>query len=252
MYRKKEATFRFYEELNDFLPGYRRKKPFVYRFSGTPAVKDAVEAMGVPHTEIDLILVNGKSVDFRYHLENDDKVSVYPVFESLDISEATHLRAVPLRIPKFVLDVHLGKLARKLRMLGFDALFRNDYRDAELVRVSVIEKRILLTRDIGLLKTKEVERGYWVRSQSSKAQLIEVLVRFDLYSRIRPFYRCMRCNGIIRSVAKKDIVKVVQPLTRRYYDEFYRCSSCKTVYWKGSHYDRMMRFIAEIERGKTE
>jgi len=125
MYRKKEAIFRFYEELNDFLPIYRRKKPFVYSFTGTPAVKDAVEALGVPHTEIDLILVNGKSVDFRYQLKNDDKVSVYPVFESLDISETTHLRAVVLRIPKFVLDVHLGKLARKLRMLGFDALFRN-------------------------------------------------------------------------------------------------------------------------------
>jgi len=252
MYRKKEAIFRFYEELNDFLPGYRRKKPFVYRFTGTPAVKDAVEALGVPHTEIDLILVNGKSVDFRYHLSNDDKVSVYPVFESLDISEATHLRAVPLRIPKFVLDVHLGKLTRKLRMLGFDALFRNDYRDTELVRIAVTEKRIVLTRDIGLLKIGEVERGYWVRSQSSKEQLIEVLDRFDLYSRIRPFYRCMRCNGIIRRAAKRDVIKEVQPLTRRYYDEFYRCVSCKTVYWKGSHYKRMMGFIAEIERRKTE
>lgn len=252
MYRKKEAIFRFYEELNDFLPVYRRKKPFVYRFTGTPAVKDAVEALGVPHTEIDLILVNGKSVDFRYHLRNDDKVSVYPVFESLDISEATHLRAVPLRIPKFVLDVHLGKLTRKLRMLGFDALYRNDYRDAELVGIVGTEKRIVLTRDIGLLKIGEVERGYWVRSQSSKAQLIEVLDRFDLYSRIRPFYRCMRCNGIIRRAAKKDVIKEVQPQTRRYYDEFFRCVSCKTVYWKGSHYKRMMGFIAEIERRKTE
>jgi uncharacterized protein with PIN domain len=252
MYKKKESIFRFYEELNDFLPKNRRKKPFVYRFTGIPAVKDAIEALGVPHTEVDLILVNGKSVDFYYHLRQEDKVSVYPVFESLDISEATHLRAVPLRIPKFVLDVHLGKLARKLRMLGFDALFRNDYKDTELVRISVSEKRILLTRDIGLLKIGRVERGYWVRSQSSKAQLVEVLDRFDLYSRIRPFYRCMRCNGIIRRAAKKEVIEEVQPLTRRYYDEFYRCVSCKTVYWKGSHYKRMISFIAEIERLKTE
>ena len=199
----------------------------------------------------DLILVNGKSVNFSYHLSHDDYVSVYPVFESLDISQATHLRAVPLRVPKFVLDVHLGKLTKKLRMLGFDSLYRNDYADAELVHVAAAEERIILTRDIGPLKIGEVERGYWIRSQLYKDQLIEVLDRFDLYYSIRPFYRCMICNGIIKGVPEEEVIEELQPLTRKYYHEFFRCTSCKTVYWKGSHYQRMIRYISEIKRRKN-
>ena len=245
---KKEAIFRFYEELNDFLPRPVRKVPFAYAFTGRPAIRDAVEAIGVPHTEVDLILVNGKSVDFRYHLKNGDKVSVYPIFESLDISGATHLRSAPLRTPKFVLDVHLGKLVRKLRMLGFDSLYRNDYTDADVVRVASAEKRIILTRDIGLLKIGKVERGYWVRAQTSKKQLVEVLDRFDLYSKIRPFRRCMRCNGVIRRVDKSEVEGELQLLTKRYYNEFYRCSSCGAIYWKGSHYEKMVSTIEELKR----
>jgi uncharacterized protein with PIN domain len=247
---KKEATFRFYEELNDFLPQTRRKASFSYRFSGSPSIKDAIEAVGVPHTEVDLILVNGISVDFSHRIEHGDFISVYPVFERLDISVVTRLRPAPLRNPRFVLDVHLGTLAKKLRMLGFDTRYETGYTDGEIARIASDERRIVLTRDIGLLKRSEVERGYWLRSQTPAKQFLEVLEQFDLFSKSSPFSRCLNCNGIIRRVGKHEVEKLLQPKTRRYYDEFYRCDSCGKIFWKGSHYLRMMREIEAILPGK--
>src|SRR3989338_9144205 len=113
------AHFRFYEELNDFLPPERRKTTFTREFRNRASVKDMIEALGVPHTEVDLILVNGASVDFSYLVQDGDRISVYPMFESFDIRPLVHLRPRPLREPKFVLDTHLGKLAVYLRLLGF-------------------------------------------------------------------------------------------------------------------------------------
>jgi uncharacterized protein with PIN domain len=242
----KKAMFRFYEELNDFLPKAKRKAAFPYAFAGKPSVKDAIEAIGVPHTEIDLILVNGQSEGFGYHLGDGDRVAVYPVFESLDISNVTHLRKEPLRNPRYILDVHLGKLARELRMLGFDTIYENHYTDAEIVRRANSEGRVILTRDIGILKIKEVVRGYWIRSQSPERQLSEVLDHFDLYAKIKPFQRCMRCNGIIEEVEKSAVLDQLPQKTRKYYDEFYRCKSCRNVYWKGSHYHKMISFVKSL------
>jgi hypothetical protein len=137
------ASFRFYAELNDFLPRAQRHTTFPYHFTGTPAVKDAIEAAGVPHPEVDLILVNGMSVAFDYPLRDGDRVAVYPVFESFDISPIVHLRPQPLRETKFILDVHLGKLAKHLRMLGFDTLYRNDYQDPDIIATALRERRII-------------------------------------------------------------------------------------------------------------
>ena len=159
------ATFRFYEELNDFLPPRRRKRAFDYTFRGTPSAKDAIEAIGVPHVEVDLILVNGVSVDFGHRLANADRVAVYPVFERLDITPLVRLRERPLRNPRFVADVHLGKLVRRLRILGFDCLYRNDYSDEQIARLSANQARTVLTCDVGLLKRREVVRGRWVRAR---------------------------------------------------------------------------------------
>ena len=122
-----KATFRFYEELNDFLPKEKRKKRFEHNFIDRASVKDVIESFGVPHTEVDLIIVNGESKNFSYIINDGDDISVYPVFESIDISNLQKLRPEPLREPKFILDVHLGTLARYLRMLGFDTNYRNDY-----------------------------------------------------------------------------------------------------------------------------
>lgn len=205
--KHKAAEFRFYEELNDFLPVEKRKRSFVYQFRGRPTVKEAIEAIGVPHAEVDVVLLNGNSVGFEQPLADDDRVAVYPMFESLDVSSVTRLRPAPLRQPRFVLDTHLGTLSRRLRLLGFDAAYRNDYDDAEIIRIAREEGRAILTRDRGILKRNEVVRGYWVRKEKPKEQVLEVLGRFDLFSQIRPFLRCTVCNGDIKQVAKEAVLE---------------------------------------------
>jgi uncharacterized protein with PIN domain len=237
------ATFRFYEELSDFLPPRKRKKSFEYAFRGTPSVKDAIEALGVPHVEVDLVLVNGVSVDFSHRLANADRVAVYPVFERLDITPLVRLRERPLRNPRFVADVHLGKLVRRLRILGFDCLYRNDYSDEQIARLSVDQARTVLTCDVGLLKRREVIRGRWVRARQPARQLREVLEAFDLYSLVKPFSRCSVCNAPVAPVEKAAILDQLNPRTARHFDSFYRCTECHRIYWKGSHYDRILATV---------
>lgn len=234
-----EAQFRFYEELNDFLPPDKVKTIFPHKFNGNPSIKDPIEAIGVPHTEVDLIIVNGYSVGFDYRLKDGDLASVYPVFESIDISPIVRLREKPLRKNAFILDVHLGRLARMLRMLGFDTMYRNDYDDAEIVRLALAEKRIIITRDRRLLHLKEITHGYCIRSGEPEAQLQEVVRKFGLQFNILPFYRCMMCNGLIKQVDKEAILHRLEPKTILYYNEFYRCDVCNRIYWQGSHYDKL-------------
>jgi hypothetical protein len=242
----KTIAIRFYEELNDFLPQNKKKVTFTHTFHGNMPVKDVIESLGVPHTEIDLILLNGESVGFKSKPENGDFVSVYPVFESLDISGITKLRPEPLRHLKFILDVHLGKLAKYLRMLGFDSLYQNNFEDDEIIEISVKEKRIILTRDLGILKNSKVTHGYWIRSQKPKEQLNEVVKRFDLAKKIEPLNRCIECNGQIVMVEKDLIAGLLKPKTRKYYHEFFQCSNCKKVYWEGSHFNKMLSNINSL------
>jgi uncharacterized protein with PIN domain len=241
-----KATFRFYEELNDFFAQGKTKTTVPVYFSGNPPVKTVIESIGIPHTEIDLILVNSHSVGFSHRLRDGDRVSVYPVFESLDISGVTNVRKNPLRRPRFILDVHLGKLARFLRMLGFDTLYKNDYIDRDIVHIARTQNRIILTRDVEILKKKEVNRGFWIRSQNPGKQLIEVLDRLDLYSRMKPFHRCMACNGKIEKVKKEEVSDRLDAETKKHFEEFFRCISCKKIYWKGSHYERMKKMVEDI------
>jgi len=240
--------FRFYAELNDFLRPDRRMVTFCHPLEGRASVKDVIESLGVPHTEVDLILANGESVDFSYGVQDGDRISVYPVFETVDITPLVRLRPRPLREPRFVLDAHLGRLAAYLRMLGFDALYRNDYDDEELARISSTEGRILLTRDRGLLKRSVVTHGYCVRETDPRQQLVEILRRFDLFGAIAPFHRCLRCNGLLQPVSKEAISDRLPPRTRQHYDEFRICQDCGQVYWKGSHYERMQRFIERVRQ----
>lgn len=240
------VSFRFYAELNDFLPVSKRQRTFSHAFELSASVKDMIEAQGVPHTEVDLILVHGESVDFSYLVQDGDRISVFPVFESVDITPLVKVRPQPLRETRFVLDVHLGRLARYLRMLGFDTLFRNDYTDVELAHISSGESRILLTRDRGLLKRSIVTHGYCLRTTDPRRQLTEVLHRFDLFGAIKPFQRCLRCNGLLEPVDKAAIVDRLAPQTRQHYDEFHRCQVCEHIYWPGSHYARMERFIDTV------
>jgi len=237
------AQFRFYEELNDFLPPGRRRADFAYSVAGTRSVKDAIEAIGVPHTEIDLILVDGKSVGFDRVLRGGERVAVYPVFERLDIAPLQHLRPRPLRDPRFVLDTHLGKLARHLRMAGFDCLYRNDYRDSELITTAVAEHRIILTRDKGLLKQRLVTHGYFVRHTESEEQLREVVRALQLDTALRPFTRCRECNAELREVPKAEVLERLPEKVRGAYERFQLCPGCGRIYWEGTHYARLRRLL---------
>ena len=248
IYKDKEAEFRFYEELNDFLPKDKRKRSFIYTFSGNPSVKDAIEACGVPHPEVEIIIINGHSVGFEYPLKNGDRVAIYPVFESLDISPLIKLRDKPLRKTKFIIDVNLGKLAASLRMLGFDTLYGTSHSDQEVIHLSSRDKRIILTRDQNLLKHKAVTHGYWLRSTDPEEQLREIIRRLDLISDISPFTRCMACNGLLSSVNKKSIINSIPPKTAKYYSEFFQCRHCNKIYWPGSHFLKMKEKIEQLKR----
>ncbi len=245
----KRATIRFYAELNDFLPESERARTQVVPFHVEPSVKDVIESFGVPHTEVDLVLINGRSVDFSERVREGDRIAVYPMFESIDIRPVLKVRPEPLREPRFVLDVHLGRLTAYLRMLGFDAVRPPEARDEELARISSRERRILLTRDRGLLKRNEVTHGYWVRETAPRRQLAEVVRRFDLAGLIRPFTRCLRCNVELEPADREAVGRRVPEGVRERHGEFRMCPACGSVYWKGSHYERMRRLIAEVCEG---
>ncbi len=235
------VTIRFYEELNDFLEEEKKKVSFTVKTNPGQTVKDLIESENVPHTEVDLILVNSNSVDFSYQVLDRDRISVYPVFESLDIKNATKLRPLPLRKTQFIVDVNLGKLARYLRIGGFDTLYSNSYEDKEIAEISARENRIVLTRDRDLLKRSIIQRGHWIRSQNAVLQYHAVLERFDLIDSVSIYSRCPQCNGKLSQVDKKDILDRLAPKTAMYYDDFKVCDSCGKIYWKGSHYDNFIR-----------
>lgn len=246
-----QATFHFHADLNIFLSEERKDKPFTHEFKENPSIKDTIESFGVPHPEVHAIVVNEVSVDFSYLVQNCDRCHVYPIFAPIDIADIAEVISLrPEPEPRFVLDLHLGTLAKYLRRLGFDTLYRNDYPDEELAEVSSTENRILLTRDIGLLKRGIVTHGYWVRDKDPQQQLREVLRRFSLFEMIKPFSRCIHCNGSVQPVAKESILEKIPPKTRDNYDEFRQCLDCGKIYWKGSHYENMRQFIDEVRRDK--
>ncbi len=240
------AEFRFYAELNDFLPEVKRGRSFTSAFYGTPSVKDTVEAIGVPHTEIDLIFVDGESVSFDYRLEGRERVAVYPVFERFDISTLTRLRPTPLRTVRFLADVHLGTLARYLRMIGLDTAYHNGMTDEQIIQLSRTERRIILTRDRGLLKNGSVTHGYWIRETDPRRQLAEVVGQFHLQETIRPFTRCIRCNGVLAKTDRETVRSVVPVGVYQSFEFFTRCDSCRQVYWAGSHFERMTEMLSDI------
>jgi len=242
----KQVILRFYEELNDFLPTSKKKIPSELQFFGSPTVKDIIESQGIPHTEIDMILVNSHSVDFNYHIIHEDRISVYPEFRLLDISPLIQLKPKPLRIKRFIADAHLGKLASYLRMLGFDTLYKNDLRDDEIISRSIEEKRIILTRDLGILKNGKVQRGYFIRQQIPVDQCHEVIWKFNLIGQTMPFTRCMECNGLFFKINKQRIKAMVPDKAYLFFRDFYQCRDCRKIYWKGSHYEKMLKTIDRI------
>jgi uncharacterized protein len=238
------VSIRFYGELNDFLPPPRRFTRCSVPFRDGCTAKAAIEDLGVPHTEVDLILVGGVSVGFSHRLAPGDELSVYPVFESFDVSGITRLRPRPLRVTRFVADVHLGKLARILRLFGFDCLYGNSATDDELVLASRRDNRILLTRDRGLLKRRALTHGCYLRSADPRRQAAEVVERLDLRTQARPFSRCLACNAVLEPVDAEEARPGVPPAVAAAYDRFSRCPACRRIYWRGTHWERL-RGLAE-------
>jgi uncharacterized protein len=229
---------RFNGELKDLLRCDQDKHGIRCTFEGNPSIKHIIEAHGIPHTEVGKILANARQVDFTYKVQNNDTLDVFPI-DSLESQN---------KYPKFLLDCHLGKLAVYLRLVGFDADYRNDYDDDGLARIVLEEDKILLSRDRGLLMRKAIRQGYYVRNLDPKKQLLEILERYQLYGVIKPFKRCLRCNNELQLIDKDTIIDRLQPLTQQYYDIFSICPKCDRIYWQGSHFEHMQEFLTEILR----
>ena len=238
------CAFRFYGALNDFLPRLRRGRRFTYELRHAASVKDVIEALGIPHPEIELIVVNGTAEDFSYRLRDGDRVAAYPPFRTIGVGDLRRVGATPPQPVRFALDEHLGKLAALLRLAGFDTLITGD--DARLARVAAADDRVLLTRDVALLKRSEIRWGHWVRNVVPVRQLGEVLDRFDLFGSVRPFSRCLRCNVPVVDADAEAVASRILPRTRAEFREFRECPACRRVYWKGSHYQDLCRLLDSL------
>lgn len=237
------ATFRFYAGLNDFLARGRRGHDFGASCAENATTKHMIEALGVPHTEVALVLVNGASAGLDQLIEEGDRVAVYPRFLRLDVADlARTARAPPGRL-RFVADAHLGGLARLLRMAGFDTIYRNTLDDGEIEALALEADRIVLTRDRELLKRRGIAYGAYVRALKAQEQLGEVFERFGLAERARPFTLCLHCNAALRPVAKEAVLERLPPQVRASQDAFQTCDACGRVYWKGSHWQRMRAML---------
>jgi uncharacterized protein len=241
------AYFRFHAGLNFFLPSEKKRVSISHTFGDRSSIKDMIEALGVPHPEVGCIEVNEKYVDFSYIVRNKDVINVYPISMTDEISPSVSLSPQPLEIIRFILDIHLGKLANSLRLLGFDTLYRNDYHDEELARISSSENRILLTRDKGLLMRSIVSHGYYVRDTNPNRQVLEVMRRFNLSDLVTPFHRCLRCNGLLESVSKESVYDELPESVKQLNHDFHRCQDCTQVYWKGSHFEKLQDFVAKVK-----
>ncbi len=240
----------FHGDLTFFLGRKARVEIIERNLSEKTSVKDVVESCGVPHPEVDLILVDGQPVNFDYALERDTDIDVYPVRFTCTYSEKDRLQVRCIK--RFVADGHLGKLARNLRLLGFDVAYDHQAQDRQLLGVMESENRALLTRDRRLLMHAVVEIAYCPRSQNADEQTNEVIRRFDLFDSIAPFTRCLRCNAPLQKVAKADVIEKLEPLTKIYYEQFRRCTGCGQIYWAGSHFSKLQKRLDEIRANSSD
>ncbi len=240
------VTFRFYSALNDFLSSQRPEGPIVCTLKEHAAVKHPIESIGIPHPEVGAIYANDRPVDFTYLLRDGDHVDVFPCGGLADLEDYLPLRPPAPQPVRFILDTHLGQLANYLRLLGFDSLYRNDFTDEEIARLAEAEQRVILTRDRGLLKRKIVVHGYCVRETAPRQQITSVLRRYELAGQVDPWSRCARCNGMLVTVEKDEVLQLLEPKTRLHYEEFQRCSACGQIYWQGSHFEKLADFVMQV------
>jgi uncharacterized protein with PIN domain len=237
-----QVTIRIYGPLNDFLSATQRQVELRVSFAGPRSVKDLVEGIGVPHPEIDLILVNEESVPFEATVHDGDRIAAFPRFRTVEISEVTRVRPRPPAAVRFALDGHLGKLGRRLRLVGLDAVCPAGANDDALAGLATQDGRILLTRDRELLKRRIVTHAYFIRETDPHRQLVEVLQRYGPLA-VKPFSRCLRCNSQLHAVSKAAVESILPSRTREHYRRFWRCSGCGHVYWQGTHWARLVRAV---------
>jgi uncharacterized protein with PIN domain len=240
------VELRFYAQLNFFIAHAKQQKTFTLELFHPASIKDLIESQGVPHTEIGFLLANGQSVGFDYLLADSDRISVFPDFHTLPVSEISKMNHGFPGEPKFILDGHLGKLASYLRLLGFDTLYPNQADDEELARLAASDRRILLSRDRGLLKRKSVIFGGYVRNTDPQKQIAEVFHRYNLADYLHPFTRCAICNGILIEVLKSSVQADLPQHTRDSIERVWQCVICKKMYWRGSHMAGIERLFTEI------
>jgi len=232
-------TLRFYGNLNNLLWEGSAGPTVTRQLPAPTSVKDLIEGCGVPHTEVDLILANGQSVDFSYLVQENQQISVYPFFNHFDIPASDRLQKQTLPYNRFLADENVGKLARYLRMAGFDTAYVQEKSDKEIIDQMLGEQRALLSRDRKLLMHNVVEHGYLPRSDDPAEQLREICHRFDLFEHVQPFSRCPNCNGLLESVSKEEIIDRLEPLTKKHFNNFSQCPDCGQIYWAGSHRRRL-------------
>ena len=232
------ATFRFHDELNDFIEKDRRNINFSYLFENHPSVKDCIEAIGAPHTEVEAIKINDEFSDFFSKVNHDDKVEIYSINSKIDLTEAKQLRP-EIQEYKFIVDANVAKMTKNLRMLGFDTYYDFNLPDKEIVALAEREQRIILSRDIGLLKRKNAIHGYFLRKTSIEEQAVEVIQRYKLYDKAKPFTICLKCNSSIRTVEKEEYENFIDENIQKEFNQFFKCDKCNKFFWKGSHYDKM-------------
>lgn len=246
------ASFRFYDGLGDFIARERRGREFSTPCAREATVKHMIEALGVPHTEVELVLVNGEPGGFDQALREGDRVAVYPAFGRFEVRAPHPLRAWPEGPLRFVADAHLGGLARLLRMAGYDTLYDNHYHDDEIERIAHEQGRVLLTRDRELLKRRTVELGCYLHALDPPLQLRELFLRLRLGAGMRPFSLCLHCNLALRPVPKAEVLARLPPRVADTHDEFTTCDACRRVYWKGSHHARMLALLADVAGAAPE
>jgi uncharacterized protein with PIN domain len=246
------ATFRFYEELNEFLAPSQRRRDVERPFAASETVKHAIEALGVPHTEVELVLRNGESVGFEARLADRDRIAVYPKFETFDVTPLLRVRERPLRELRFIADAHLGALAKLLRLSGFDTLYENALHDGEIERIAAAEGRVVLTRDRELLKRRSITHGAYVHAQRPAQQWRELFERLDLARSARPFTLCLECNAPLRRRRKADVLDALPEAVRARHDRIAGCDICGRLFWEGSHWRRMRDRVDALLAGAAD
>jgi uncharacterized protein len=239
------AQISFYGSLNFFLgPG---PNPRVLPIAPhARQLKDTIESYGVPHCEVDQVLINGIPCAFQERLKRGDSIEVFPVDEEPNADLPSRVRPPPLDVPKFVVDCNLGKLNSLMRALGFDCYYENDIPDNKAVEVAVRDQRILLTKDVRLLMRAVLTYGYCVRSTWPANQIREVITRYQLWPQARLLSRCIDCNLETVEVPKEDVWDRLEPLTKRYYDRFFICPNCNKIFWRGSHFKKIREWHDQL------